>query len=429
MAVVLAFHSNGFNLIRLAPGSRIAAHSEGVMAAVTVVEDSHREYHLKVNNKFLMGGTTSGFSDGRQGHIPLLLHPNPHRALFLGLGTGATFAAAADYPGLKADGVELVPEIIRMLPYFEKVTGPLHQYPDLKIQVADARRFVKASQDSYDVIVADLFHPARDGAGFLYTAEHFGAIQSRLAPGGIFCQWLPLYQMDLNVLSTIIRTFLHVFPGGVGFLATYSLQTPILGLIAGDAPLRFDPDYLGRRLASGNLHQKLRAYRLTSFYSLFGCLIAGAGDLAAFAGDGPLNTDDRPTVVFQAPRFVYSANEPAYVRLLALVERWNPSPHDIVMNASTPDNHMQAQRLAAYWRARNMFLHAGVGIRQTGNVKGMLAQVREPLLAVVRESPDFEAAYYPLIVMAQRLYPIDPAAAEALLIDLDQANPLRGEAR
>ena len=194
---------------------------------VFVVEDREGHYYLKVNNKFLMGSTASQFSDGRQGHIPLLLHPNPKRALFLGLGTGVTFAAGALHPSLSADGVELVPEILQVLPYFEKATGSFDKYPQLNIHVADARRYINTSQEFYDLIVADLFHPARDGAGFLYTAEHFDAIRARLAPGGIFCQWLPLYQMDLDVLRLIIRTFLKVFPEGNAFLATSACRHPL----------------------------------------------------------------------------------------------------------------------------------------------------------------------------------------------------------
>ena len=45
-------------------------------------------------------------------------------------------------------------------------------------------------------VVADLFHPGRDGAGALYTREHFAAVRELLTEGGLFCQWLPLYQLD-----------------------------------------------------------------------------------------------------------------------------------------------------------------------------------------------------------------------------------------
>jgi spermidine synthase len=59
----------------------------------------------------------------------------------------------------------------------------------------------------------------------------------------------------------------------------------------------------------------------------------------------------------------------------------------------------------------------------------MLAQVREPLLSIVRESPDFDAAYGPLIAMARQLHTINPDAAEKLLLELESANPERPEAR
>ncbi|MBC7047449.1 hypothetical protein G6O52_26340, partial [Salmonella enterica subsp. enterica serovar Heidelberg] len=77
-----------------------------------------------------------------------------------------------------------------------------------------ARRFVVSDLRSYDVIIADLFHPALDGSGALYTTEHFAATRRRLAAGGIFCQWLPLYQLDAPSLRAIIRSFLAVYPQG-----------------------------------------------------------------------------------------------------------------------------------------------------------------------------------------------------------------------
>ena len=209
----------------------------------------------------------------------------------------------------------------------------------------------------------------------------------------------------------------------------YSLQTPIIGLIASKAPLVFSPDYFDKRLRDQALLTKLRLYRLQSPYSLFGCFIAGPKDLAKFAGEGPLNTDDRPIVIFQAPRFAYNETEPPYVRLLTLVDQLKPLPQQILKLAGSLNGSTIGERFAAYWSARDHFLHAGVGIRQTTNIGEMLAQVQEPLLSIIRESPDFEAAYNPLITMAQHLYSIDPKGAENLLTELEVANPQRSEAR
>ncbi len=429
LSMMLLLNPAGLDGITLIPGTRVVEHINGVMAAVSVLEDSRKDYYLKVNNKFMMGGTTSHFSDRRQGHIPLLLHPDPASALFLGLGTGATFAAASDHPNLIAHGVELVPEVIKVLPYFEKSTGPLDNKRRYKLHVADARRFVNGWNKPFDVIVADLFHPARDGAGFLYTIEHFQAIRSLMSPGGIFCQWLPLYQMDLEVLRTIIRTFLHVFPDGKGFLATYSLQTPIVGLIAGIGNTGYPPDFMEKRITSDILRKKLVSLRLDNSYALFGNFIAGPQDLIKYAGKGPLNTDDRPVVIFKAPKFAYTENEPAHVRLIALVDNLNPEPVQILQKRSTADAKLVNDRLKAYWLARNKFLQTGAGIKQTSDIVKMLGQVRDPLLSIIRQSPDFDAAYYPLLAMAQQLHRINPNDARELLMELETANPMRRDAK
>jgi spermidine synthase len=58
----------------------------------------------------------------------------------------------------------------------------------------------------------------------------------------------------------------------------------------------------------------------------------------------------------------------------------------------------------------------------------MLSQVREPLLAVLRISPDFRPAYDPLLRMAAALARIDPPAGRTLLTELRQAQPSRPEA-
>ena len=199
--------------------------------------------------------------------------------------------------------------------------------------------------------------------------------------GGLFCQWLPLYQLDLPVLQTIIRTFLQVFPEGSAVLAHYSLKTPIVGLVAGLTPLRYPADYLERRVQDDTLRAGLEAVRLQDSLAFFGNFLAASESLRAFAGEGPLNTDDRPVVIFEAPRFAYSHQEPPYVRLLSLMEHLQPRPRDILQPAQNPSEVSQHERLAAYWEARQRFLRAGVGVEETNDPWKMLQAVREPLLS------------------------------------------------
>jgi spermidine synthase len=86
------------------------------------------------------------------------------------------------------------------------------------------------------------------------------------------------------------------------------------------------------------------------------------------------------------------------------------------------------QRLAAYWAARHQHLRNGMAVQPAANLQAMLAQVRAPLLATLRTSPDFRPAYDPLLRMALALQRDDPAAARRLLTDLQAAAPQRSEA-
>jgi spermidine synthase len=141
----------------------------------------------------------------------------------------------------------------------------------------------------------------------------------------------------------------------------------------------------------------------------------------------PVNRDDEPHVIFQAPRFAYSTPEPAATRLLALVDRFQPATEEILATGSTPQVAENHQRLERYWEARNEFLHLGVGVSQTGNVQQLFDQIGKSLLELVRISPDFDVAYNPLLSMARQLHSIDAGATKSLLMALADANPQRPE--
>jgi spermidine synthase len=333
------------------------------------------------------------------------------------------------FPELEAVGVELIPEVVAAMGYFEKVTSDFGKNTSLRIVNADVRRYVAAVDQSFDVVVADLFHPSRDGAGSLYTVEHFRAIREVLAENGLFCQWLPLYQLDLEMFKVITRTFLQVFPEAQAYLCHYSVDQPIVGLIGGRKPLRFPENGYEKRMHGRAFQNHMAGFGFDSVYSLLGTFMADGDSLAAFAGSGPLNTDENPVIVFRAPRFVYGNPVPPRERLEALVEAFSlPDTESILAEVITEEDCLARPRLAAYWSARNRFLKLGMSVEHTDHVTRLYEAVSAPLLAIVRESIDFSAAYYPLISIAYEMYPHDRNASHRLLRDLERANPLKPEA-
>jgi len=401
-------------------GGQVRSYREGVMAAVSVVEDDEGVSRLRINNRAQEGSSASGLVEWRLAQLPLLLHPGPRRALLLGVGTGFTAAAAAQQGSLQVDAVELLPEVVSATDLFAgspqapKPVRPVHMV------AADARRFVQAAGPSYDVVVADLFHPARSGAGALYTVEQFEAVRARLAPGGLFCQWLAIHQMDLGTLRSIVAAFQDVFPNAIAVLASNSLDTPVLGLVALPGDGRIDLEALRARRAAAqvvpNLAAGLATAHLEDEFAIAGSAIAGPAALRRFVGDATANTDDRPVVNHRAPWATYAPESRPRDRLMALLTQLQPDAAELLHQPQAED----AGRMSAYWQVRRSYLQFGATVRPDPDPAVMLAKVQAPLLALLRQSPDFRPACDPLIAMGRALAASEPQRVRQLRATLDQ---------
>jgi len=400
-------------LLELPMGSEILSYRDGVMSSVSVVRDDDGVSRLRINNRTQEGSSAGGMVETRLAQLPMLLHPAPAEILFLGLGTGYTARAAAQHALSRVTAVELLPEVIDASQIFAKsANAPQPAFP-VRIVAADARRFVLSSPRQYDVIVSDLFHPARSGAGSLYTVEHFSAVRKQLAPGGLFCQWLALHQMELDTLRGIIAAFQTVYPTGFAVLASNSLDTPVIGLIARpDAP-QIRPDLVRKRLAQASSAEKaaLNKTRLIDEFSVLGSVVAGPQALKAFSDDIVPNSDDRPDVAHKAPWDTYAPRSSPRARLIQLSSTWRTSPEEILLG----NTKNEGDRLKAYWEARTRYLGLGTTIQPDDDPLSMLQKLREPLLELLETSPDFQPAYDPLFALATALMPREPGVASEVL--------------
>ncbi|MDT7838922.1 fused MFS/spermidine synthase [Aquabacterium sp. OR-4] len=426
-AALLALAAPPLVFVDRPAGSQLLDYREGVLAAVSVVQDAQGVARLRINNRQQEGSSSSLQVDGRQALLPLLLHPAPRQVLMLGLGTGLTASAALQDPALQVEVVELLPEVIAAARHFHPAWADPRTAGRLQPLAADARRHVLATPRRHDVIVADNYHPARSGSAALYTVEHFRAVRARLAAGGLFCQWLPLHQMDHETLRSIVAAFRAVYPGGSALLASLSLRTPVLGLVGhADDAARLDVARLRARLqGAAGLPRPPAAFGLHDEWALLGSFVAGPQALARLAGDAVPNTDDRPVVAWRAPRITYAPVSTPEARLLALLPQLGLAASELLTPA---DASALGPRLAAYQAARNRYVAAGQAVQPSADVRLMLAQVQAPLLDALRLSPDFRPAYEPLLGMAQALARHDPEAARRLLTELARLQPARVEA-
>src|SRR6185436_10706041 len=66
-------------------------------------------------------------------HLPLMLHTAPQDTLVIGLGSGATAAAALRHPVRSVDVVELLPAVVEASQFFDETLGPWRTDPRVKV--------------------------------------------------------------------------------------------------------------------------------------------------------------------------------------------------------------------------------------------------------------------------------------------------------
>ena len=280
-------------------GEALLATWEGPDGVVAVIERAGNR-RIEMNNFYTLGGTGSLEQEQNQALLPLMTHPDPRRVFLLGLGTGITAGTALRHPVERLLVCEIAPDVIAAAAtYFDAASGGLFTDPRASVRACDARNHLLGTAERYDVILADLFVPWRAGVGSLYSREHFEAARDRLTAGGLFVQWLPLFQVSRREFDLVARTMLAVFEQVTLWRGTFSPATPFVAFVGAAEPTRLDPVVIernGRHLSGGAPLPDATALAVTlPFY---------AGNLSAAEGlipPGSVNTDDRPLVEYLAP--------------------------------------------------------------------------------------------------------------------------------
>ena len=262
-------------------------------------DDRDGVLRIRQNRHYSYGSTGEDSSrEQRQAHLPLLLHPHPREVLCLGLGTGLTAAGTLPHPEVEQTTVlELIPEVVDAARMLSAGNGGVVDHPKVDVRVDDARHYLATTDRQFDVIVADLFVPWESSTGYLYTVEHYQAAQQRLRPGGVFCQWLALYQVSPREFELIADSLAEVFPHTTLWWGHLSSNRPIVALVGSATPLS---------ISGPDVDARLR--RLTDTGQFADPLLTDSAALCElWLGDWPhrpgatLNTNEHPRVEFLAP--------------------------------------------------------------------------------------------------------------------------------
>ncbi|MEQ9287800.1 MAG: fused MFS/spermidine synthase [Cyclobacteriaceae bacterium] len=294
-------------IVKLRPGENILELWQASDGVVSVVA-SKENMEMRLDNFYILGDSRSALVEQMQGHVPLLIHPDPKKTLFLGMGTGITAGAALNHGIKRVVTVELVGHVIHAAErYFSHLTNGLFRDERSEIVANDARNYLLGTTEKFDVIVGDLFTPWHAGTGSLYTTEHFRQVKNHLTSGGLFAQWLPLYQLTSEDMEIIAASFASVFPKVTLWRADFSASRASIALIGQEEGSTLNEEVLKRNIKHvvNDLGDSISATtdHMACLFYLGNLDALNQGVLGS-----TLNNDDRRTIEFKAPISFHQAS-------------------------------------------------------------------------------------------------------------------------
>ena len=359
MASATHYYANNYKAMgpqdlkaKLAREEKLLYYRDGLSATVTVIRDlrsRNRDLYIATNGK-IDGSSHYDMPNQRLlAHMPLLFHPDPREVTVIGMGTGVTAGSASLHPVRRVTVVEIESAMVEGAQFFRKHNHAVHDSPKVDIRITDGRLFLRLHPGAFDVVISEPSNPWLAGVSDLFTVEFFTLGAKALRDGGIFAQWVQIYEMAPENVQTIVRTFAHVFPHV--YLVSTIPNTDIV-LLGSETPIALDLDRARRRMSQREVRADLADSRvgIHSIFDLAARIRMGPDEVRRFAGPGPLHTDDLPVVAYDAPKDIYRNTRKKNMHLLARHAR-GIGPYVQGDSASPAKRRHFFQRLASSYRA------------------------------------------------------------------------------
>ncbi len=278
-------------------------YRETVEGTISVGRDRGTRTESKytfVNNSAVIGSTYDAVKVVKMvGHYPFLIGRDIRDALVIGFGIGVTTSAIASHPEVETIRVvELVEGLRDAAVHYRDMNHGVYDDPRLAMVQGDGRHWLQRTDETYDLISCDPTHPIL-GSGSLYTRDYFELCRSRLNPGGVVSQYLPLHKLGTAEAMGIIRTFGSAFPHCSVWLGQFHAV-----LLGSTDPV--DVDFMTWAVETQALGQDPHFY--VDPHHLAATLVLDGEAVARLGADLPDNTDDLSYTEFFDPACLDEAN-------------------------------------------------------------------------------------------------------------------------
>jgi spermidine synthase len=243
------------------------------------------------------------------GHLPMLARPHARRVLNVGLGSGVTMGSMSLYPEAESlDSIELSREVVESAIHFKDATHDVTRNSRVKMIIGDGRNHLQHTSAVYDVISSEPSNFWIAGLGNLFTGEFYELVKSRLAPDGVFCQWVQAYGIRKEdfclALRTLTNRFRHV-----------TLWTPGSDtlFIASMTPVEWSGEWIARCLEVPAIARDLSSIGVDRPEALFRYLGMEDPQARQLAGTGLENLDNHPRLEYSAPLSLLAGGNQSHV--------------------------------------------------------------------------------------------------------------------
>lgn len=232
------------------------------------------------------------------GALPLALGNGFERIGVIGFGSGlTTHTLLGDARVGRVDTVEIEPAMIAGARLFGGRVARAFDDPRSHIVIDDAKAHFAGSGQRYDLIISEPSNPWVGGTASLFSDEFYAFVPRQLNDGGLFVQWLQLYEITPELVSSVLDGLVDHFSDVRAYLANDS------DLIIVATPKGRLPPLNDGVFAQPALHAELARIGVHGLDDLGDTLVMGDAALRAFPPlyPSPRHSDYHPILTLRAP--------------------------------------------------------------------------------------------------------------------------------
>jgi spermidine synthase len=178
-------------------------------------------------------------------HVPMLIHPNPRKALVVGGGDGGVLRELLRHPTLeKAVQVEIDRAVVDVSREYFPWAEAVYNNPKVTLVVDDAIKYMRQVKGEFDVVVVDSTDPVGPAEG-LFNESFYRDVFGALNEQGIMSGQLGSAFYASEWVGMIIKRLRGIFPYVGLYLAhipTYPSGLWSLGLASKSTKIDTHPD-------------------------------------------------------------------------------------------------------------------------------------------------------------------------------------------